>query len=229
MYNQTIYYLILILTLNACSVKKNSEQSKLNSKGYERHLSTKEHLVAYIFEENEKQGLKDTLGNIILPAKYDYIEDWIQFGVVRIDLGGEDRSEYDFIQYEMNKVGLIDYNGNVIFEPQFDVLNFGGFHLAVVQKDNKYGFINTKGDYVVDLIYDSAGVFQNGFALVELNNKKGLINEKGEYVVEPKYNQLLHNYATGFGKDTMVLILDHEYLMINSGGEIFEPIDPKAK
>lgn len=220
------YFLLIVLTLGACSGNQDSEHSKLSAKGYERQLNTNKHLVAFIFEENGKQGLRDTLGNIILPAKYDYIEDWIQFGVVRTDSGGKDQSAYDYVHYEMDKIGLIDYTGKVIFEPQFDELNFGGFPLAVVKKDDKYGYINPKGEYVVDLKYDSAGIFQNGFAVVEIDSKKGLINELGEYVVEPEYDFLLHGYTTGFGKDTMILMLDRKGLMINKEGEIFEPIEP---
>lgn len=220
------YFLLFALTVSACSGNQGTEHSKLSACGYERQLNTSKHLLAFIFEEGGKQGLRDTLGNIILAAKYDYIEDWVQFGVVRIDSGGEGQSEYDYTHYDMNKIGLIDYKGNTIFEPQFDELNFGGFPLAVVKKGSKYGYINPKGEYVVDLKYDSAGIFQNGFAVVELDSMKGLIDEYGEYVVEPKYDFLLHGYATGFGKDTMILILDSKSLMINKGGEIFEPIEP---
>jgi hypothetical protein len=220
------YFILLTINIVSCTGNQNSGQKKVSANGYERQLSTSKGSVAVIFEENGKQGLRDTLGNIILSAKYDYIEDWIQFGVVRTDSGGEDQSEYDYIHYEMNKIGLIDYKGNIIFEPQFDELNFGGFPLAVVRKNDKFGFINPKGEYVVELKYDSAGIFQNGFAMVELNSKKGLINERGEYVVEPKYDFLLHGYATGFGKDTMILLLDNKGLMINKEGKIFYAIQP---
>ena len=221
-----IIFVTLTLIQCGCTNDQNSDPAILSAKGYERKLNTSKNLVAFIFEEHGKQGLRDTLGNVILPAKYDYIEDWVQFGVVRTDSGGEDQSEYNYIHYEMNKIGLIDYKGNIIFEPQFDELNFGGFPLAVVKKGGKYGFINSKGEYVIDIKYDSAGIFQNGFAVVEIDSKKGLINEHGEYVVEPKYDFLFHGYATGFGKDTMILVLDRKGLMINKEGKIFEPIEP---
>jgi hypothetical protein len=225
-YVKTITLITFILAAAACNRIDNSKLPKLSAKGYERQLSTKNGIAAWIFEEGGKQGLRDTLGNIILPAKYDYIEDWIQFGVVRVDSGGLDKSEYDYVHYEMNKIGLIDYKGNVIFEPQFDELEFGGFPLALVKKKNKFGFINSKGEFVIDMKFDGAGIFHNGFAVVETKGKQGLINDIGEFIVNPEYDSIFHGYATGFSKDTMILMLDRKGMMINNNGEIFDPVKP---
>jgi len=220
-----IFFLILFLVA-ACN---RSDLPKLSAKGYERQLVKGDQIVAWIYEKDERQGLRDTLGNIILPAKYDYIESWIQFGVIRVDSGGQDKSDYDYVHYEMNKIGLIDHKGNIIFEPQFDELVFAGYPLALVKKDNKYGYINNNGDFVIDLKFDSASVFKNGFAVVETKGKQGLINDQGDYVVKPVYNLINHNWATGFGRDTMFLRLDSDIKMINKEGIIFEPVKPSEK
>ena len=220
---ELVILFLIIFLVSACN---RSDLPKLSAKGYERQLIKGDQVVAWIFEEDERQGLRDTLGNIILPAKYDYIESWIQFGVVRVDSGGQDKSSYDYVHYEMNKIGLIDYKGNIIFEPQFDELVFAGYPLALVKKDNKYGYINNKGEFVIDLKFDSASVFKNGFAVVETKGKQGLINDRGDYVVQPEYDLINHNWATGFSRDTMFLRLDRDIMMINNDGIIFEPIKP---
>lgn len=45
---------------------------------------------AYIYRENGREGLLDTNMNVILPAQFDYIEDWQVDNLIRIDSGGED-------------------------------------------------------------------------------------------------------------------------------------------
>lgn len=223
MYRVFIYIIVALLPFS-CGKSDSAKHE------YKRQLHLGDELVAFIFEENGKQGLEDTLGNVILPAKYDYIEDWVQFGVVRTDLGGEDQSGDDYIHYEMNKIGLVDYKGNVLFEPQFDELNFAGYPLAVVSKDGKYGFINNNGEIIIDLKYDSAGIFQNGFAVIKTDSGFGLINPKDEFIIEPNLDTLMHGYATGYSKDTMILIFNHyeEVKYINKQGEIFKLNEPAA-
>jgi hypothetical protein len=220
---------ILFLSIFLVAACNRSDRPKFSAKGYERPLYSNDQLVAWIYEEDQKQGLRDTLENIILPAKYDYIESWIQFGVIRVDSGGQDKSSYDYVHYEMNKIGLIDYKGNIIFEPQFDKLVFAGYPLALVKRDNKYGYINSKGEFVIDLKFDSASAFKNGFAVVETKGKQGLINDRGDYVVKPLYDLINHNWANGFSRDTMFLRLDSDIMMINKEGIIFEPVNPSEK
>lgn len=223
-FSKLVQYISLLLVFISCDRTESLKFSNLSAKGYERQLNGKDRILAFIYEENGKQGLKDTLGNIILQAKYDYIEDWVQFGVVRVDSGGKDQSGFDYIHYEMNKIGLIDYKGNVLFEPQFDEVNFNGYPIALVKKNGKYGYINNKGHYEVDLIYDDAKTFQNGFAIVKTQYGYGLINSEYNFVIEPQLDTLQLWYATGFSKDTMLLVFNNmdSTKMINNNGEIFD-------
>ena len=212
----------------------NASLPKLNSKGYDRAVvSNQGVIVAWIFENNQKQGLMDTLGNVLIPPKYDYIQHWLEWGVLLTDSGGYDDSAYDYIHYEMNKIGIIDYKGNILFEPQFDIVHFGltnSVSRALVKKGDKYGFINNKGEFIVDLKLDSASYFINGFAAIKPENKKiGLIDYYGNYIIEPMYDRIQLQYATGFTKDTMYLVLDKKVLMINHKGQIFEPIRANNK
>ncbi len=207
--------------------------TKLNSKGYDRPvISNQREIVAWVFEEDNKQGLKDTLGNVLIPPKYDYIEDWLQWGVLLTDSGGYDDSSYDYVHYQMNKIGLIDIKGNILFEPQFDLVHFGRTNSkarALVIKNDKYGYIDNKGNFIIDLKLDSASIFISGYAAIKPENKVGLIDYNGNYVVEPIYDKIQLGYATGFTKDTIYLVLDKKVLMINHKAQIFEPIKAKEE
>src|SRR5436190_5632944 len=45
--------------------------------------------IAYIYREKGKEGLLDTNKSILIPAQFDYIEDWQVDNLIRIDSGGE--------------------------------------------------------------------------------------------------------------------------------------------
>lgn len=218
--------LILVSMCALCSCGRPDHKAvNFGEPGFEIPVIVGDKTVARIFEVNGKQGLKDTVGNVLIPAKYDRIEEWAQFGLLRTDSGGHDASGYDYVAYEMGKIGLIDYKGNIFFHPQFDYLNFAWQPLGLVSKNGKYGYINTKGEIAIPLMYDSAGVFQNGFAVVRTSTGHGLINLRGELVIEPNQDHLFHGYATGFGKDTMLLIFeDYSSKMINNSGVIFDVV-----
>lgn len=221
-----ITFFSLLLALFACD----RPMKNMSAKGYERQLANRDKVLAIIYEANGKQGLKDTLGNIILPAKYDYIQEWLQYGVALTDLGGRDASGHDYVHYEMDKIGLVDYKGNILFEPQFETVIFNGNPIALVKKDRKFGYINNKGQYEIDLIFEDARPFQNGFAVVKPQSGYGLINTEYEYVIEPQLDSLQLWYATGFSKDTMLLIFNHQdsTKMINNQGEIFDVLSKSS-
>ena len=218
-----ILLLICLSSLNSCN--NNDDHNYVG-----QLLSPDEKIVATIFELNGKHGLRNKNGDVILPAKYDYIEDWLRWGVTRIDSGGNDASGSDYIHYEMNKIGLVDYKGNILFEPQFDFLVFGdGTPIATVKRNGKFGFINNIGEYESDIIYEDAKLFKNGFAVVKTNKGYGLINTEMKYVIEPKYKSLELDWAKGFSRDTMYLSFNkfEFFKMINKEGEIFEVVNKK--
>lgn len=66
----------------------------------ERPVVVNDKLVAIIFSDNGRQGLKDTLGNVLVPAKYDYIDDYPEFGLLQTDLGGKRMKDADVAGYE---------------------------------------------------------------------------------------------------------------------------------
>ncbi|GAB5524790.1 MAG: hypothetical protein Roseis2KO_26620 [Roseivirga sp.] len=220
-----IFSLSLVICLLCISCE--TEKKTLSAKGYVRQLSHRDSLVAFIYEDNGKQGLIATTGDTLLRAKYDFIEDYVEYGLVMTDSGGYDASGTDYIHYETNKIGLIDYKGNILFEPQFDRVVFNGYPYALVKKGDKYGFINSKGKYVVELKYNYASPFfkiGSGFAIVENEDGYGVIDSTDRFVLPPIYDSLNMWYATGYSKDTMLVIINgHDSsFFINHEGLIFD-------
>jgi hypothetical protein len=89
--------------------------------------------------KNEKYGLMDDYGNIVIPPKYNWI-DCFHSGLIIYKLYG--------------KCGLIDSNGNEITPPKYDGLweLSNGFIRYKINK--KYGFIDTNGNEMTKPLFD---------------------------------------------------------------------------
>lgn len=222
-------FIIFLIALFSASfyVGCKREKQTFTAKGYDRQLIHMDSLVGLIYEEKGKQGLKAINGDILLPAKYDYIQAYVEYGLVKTDSGGHDASGSDYFHYETNKIGLIDYKGNILFEPQFDAVAFNGYPYILVGKNGKYGFIYNKGKFVIDLKYNYASPFFKigpGFAVVENESGYGIIDSTDSFILPPLYDSLTMWYATGYSKDTMIVIINQNdsSFFINHEGRIFD-------
>ena len=94
-------------------------------------------------------------------------------------------------------MGFIDAQGNVVIQPQWDVIDpdrlndlllFCNEGLCKVHKDGKFGYIDTKGNEVIPGQFDHARLFVNGMAAVAVGNRWGFIDKTGRYVINPQYD-----------------------------------------
>jgi len=92
------------------------------------------------FTENGLIGFKDKNGNVIVEAKYEYVNGFWK-GVAGLRSGVQGA-------YTWKK---IDINGKIYDYDEVEGFEFG---MSPVYKDGKYGFINTVGELVVPLNYD---------------------------------------------------------------------------
>lgn len=172
-----------------------------------QYTGNKEMLIVH--HKSIKYGLIDTLGRIVVPAKYDELENVNHIYIpINID----------------NKWGFADKNGNLIISPQYEVVNSFSQNFASVKYNGKWGLIDTKGSIIVPFKYNKMGNFEEGLIWVKsgseycyineyekvqfcinasfVNDFKfgvarvieqgrwGLINRLGEYVVRPKFNEI---------------------------------------
>ena len=77
------------------------------------------------------------------------------------------------------KYGLIDKNGKVVFELQYDYVGDFSEGLAQVEKDGKYYFLDKNGKVVFELSkydYVNVGDFSEGLALVAEDGESTVSN-----------------------------------------------------
>ena len=84
--------------------------------------------------------------------------------------------------------GLLDKNGRVVLEPEFDWIDgFSDGLAAVGTHDEKTGYVNRKGELVLPPRYDSGREFSEGVAPVHVGDKWGYIDRLGQWVLEPQF------------------------------------------
>jgi hypothetical protein len=194
---------------------------------------------------DHKWGVADSLKNIIIPPKYEYIyaksENLYMFqynkkiGFVNEKGFEVIKAVYDTIQNKHGNCFAIEkYNdSNTTNYVLIGINNNRGFNEGncVVSINSKYGFINSKGQVVIPLMYEYADDFNNNLAIVKLNSKFGLINKKGKIVLKNLYDKLYwkcyHNTENFLTEFDMVLYaeLHGEKYFIEIDGTILEKLE----
>lgn len=113
---------------------------------------------------NEKWGLKDEKGNVLLRGTFDNIPRFVA-GVARVKQG--------------DKWGFLKLNGKLLTELKYDETGDFGSGLAPVKQKDKWGYIDLNGKEVIPLIYEAASSFKDNKALVTKESKNFYINPQG--------------------------------------------------
>lgn len=160
-----------------------------------------------VFESGGKFGYMDSAGNVLLPAEYDFAEEFYN-GVGRFRLDSMENGEEQFQWFSLSP------NGKVA---EYDAV--GAFYqspwLATATKDGKYGLVNTNFDEILPLEYDLITFRQEDTGITTCYAIKGdsmvqidLAN-KTIYSYEP-YDDTKSNYAD------VIDIADYNVAIINS-------------
>jgi hypothetical protein len=201
--------LLIILFLFSCD---NSHSDVTGIYGHDKTL-------AYIYYKNGKAGLLDTNRKVILPAQFDYIEDWQIDNLVRIDSGGEEIKGGDAVGYNFKKYGLINTNGQILFKPQFDDLIVAD-NSALVRIDSLYGFIDNKGNWLLIPQFKVAYPFYNGTAVAKDSGQFKLINKNGEKVIGETFDTIY-----SFKNNVAIVSKNKKWGLINYNGKTILPLD----
>lgn len=140
----------------------------------------------YPISKNNKMGYIDSKGQLIIPYKFDFADDFNDFGIAKIDLNG--------------KSGLIDQNGTILVLEKMNI---------VASSSSKDYFVFRIGEnYRVPSmlkIYNPSGKLvsfpsiqinkndfsvqiKNGAAVIEKDGKTGVQMENGSYLIDPICN-----------------------------------------
>ncbi len=184
-----------------------------------------------IITKNGKKGIIDTDGNIIVPVEYDSVftgqtctankdgklyffkstnsEMFLVTSYKKLAMELKDGSLFIVMDHE-NKFGIIDTQGNVIVDFEYDDYYQTFDNHISVSKDGKEGLINYSGEIIFETAYDYIYRFNyedKSFIQAEINGKYGLYDYSGNVVLSPEYD----NHIRQFG--------DSEYLKVSKNGK----------
>ena len=163
------------------------------------------------FIQNEKYGIINSKGEIIIPCIYDDLKNSTtelfcarkghKWGIVDFMKGIEALPcEYEDIRgvsegiifvKQRNLWHAISINNDKIFSISCDDIKSYAEGFARIKRNGKWGFIDKAGNEIIECKYQKAYDFHNGYARITLDkNSKGIINQSGEeyYFINDIYN-----------------------------------------
>lgn len=124
---------------------------------------------------DEKEGIKDKAGKIIIPAIYDDI-DYVKGGIFIVELN--------------DKYGLYQYYSGQITPVMYDDIEELGEDMFKVKKDGRYGVLDLYGREIIAPLYDDVEEEYYGYFRVEKGDKYGVFNNEGKQIVPVRYDDI---------------------------------------
>lgn len=128
-----------------------------------------------IFSENEKFGLKDKAGNIIVEPEYKKL--------IRV-------GDSSWIVQKGNKFGLMDTNGNYLVEPKYRHVDRVMGKYAKLGNSKDYGLYNEKGEIIILPEYSRIDPLFGEMFLTYKNYKYGIVDHTGKVILENEYDDI---------------------------------------
>ena len=122
-----------------------------------------------VFSQDNKFGLKDKAGNVVVDADYKKL----------IRLG-----KSSWIIQKGSKFGIMDSNGNYLVEPKYRHVDrfFGSY--AKLGNDKDYGLYNEKGEIIIVPEYSRIDPLFGQTFLTCKNYKYGIVDSEGNEILE---------------------------------------------
>lgn len=151
----------------------------------------------YLFKENEKYGIINSSGDIIIQPQYDEI---IIPNIHKAVFICKNEDENKIVN-EKNEIIFDKYSNvtpieltNVISETLYEK------QVLMYEADGKFGLLGIDGEQITEAKYDEISSFEHkeGILLIKENGKYGVINEKGNQIIKCIYDSIVSDqyYST---------------------------------
>ena len=178
-----------------------------NKAKYDFEITKVEQINYHVINENNKYGVIDRDGNVVVEAKYDVVQIPNPSKDIFICLYNYNSEEKDYSSDVFNSRGekLYQEYENVQAIPTETTYDGIPFEKTVLKfkKDGKYGLINLDGKQVLKPEYESitAIPYKEGMLIVKQNEKCGVVNVNGKTLISVEYESITaDNY---YSEETM--------------------------
>ena len=162
--------------------------------------------------ENEpwKRNYVDHQGNLLIPARYDSIGEYVHYGIRAIKRHG--------------KYGFLDTTGREVLPPTFDDIDYDSSYFwgnrRRVGQGSKFGFVDTyTGRLVVPVRYEGSLPSQDSLCWLKLSGKWGLVSTSGVTHIPFGYDQV-SSFTEGLARAGK----DGRFGHVNARGEAITPL-----
>lgn len=132
--------------------------------------------LATYTSDNKLFGYIDTLGNVAIPAQYEVAENFSDYGMAVVKMGGQ--------------VGLIDTKGKWLISPQYEAISIVNKANIIVKKDCKF-YLYGVDNQLLSKEYDMINmVYRTTFFSVLQGDKSGLIDSVGKEIVPCQFEKI---------------------------------------
>ena len=167
-----------------------------NKKKYQYEVEKLENINYFLFVQNNKYGVIDKNGNIVIDPNYDIIEIPNPSKDLFICKSNYDanKKEYSVQVFDKDKKQIL-YQYYIVEAIELNGIDDNGFYEKSVLKyksNGLYGLIDFSGKKITKAEYESIDGFEfnEGLMLVKKSGKYGIINMNGAVVVKPKYDEI---------------------------------------
>ena len=136
--------------------------------------------------------------------KYDWQDDFIRNGFVKVKLDG--------------KFGFINEDDEEIVSCKYEYADDFYDGMAKVKSEEGWGFVNEDGEEIISCKYEYADAFSDGLARVKSEEGCGFINKDGEEIIPCKYEEVY-----GFSDGLAGVKSEEGWGFINKDGEEIIP------
>lgn len=178
-----------------------------NKAKYDFEITKVVQINYHVINENNKYGVIDRDGNVVVEAKYDVVQIPNPSKDIFICLYNYNSEEKDYSSDVFNSRGekLYQEYENVQAIPTETTYDGIPFEKTVLKfkKDGKYGLINLDGKQVLKPEYESitAIPYKEGMLIVKQNEKCGVVNVNGKTLISVEYESITaDNY---YSEETM--------------------------
>ena len=163
-----------------------------------------------LYCENAEWGYLDTLGQVHINYKYDYVEDFSndralirhkkQWGMLDQDGNEIIAPKYDdfnflpksdrklfFIAEHQNLHGAIDSNARIVVPVKYARIRDFYDDRVAVRGTKGWGFVDRNGNEIIPATYRVVNDFSEGLAVIYEKNRWGAINTNGDVKIKAQY------------------------------------------
>ncbi len=136
----------------------------------------KPHASLFPYWENNKFGYIDEHGTVIIPARFNAVEEFSE-GLANVREGGY--------------YGYINPEGEWVIKPVYDYTQPFSEGIAVAYKGARASYIRRDGTVILELDCVDAGAFVNGTAIITCRKRKmGVIDTSGHFILDTLYENI---------------------------------------